>query len=220
MNRRNLGVWDEAFKKENVAAEAVEKHRMEVDAWLDQKTADCCWVENKEISVANSERQMGTPVHTNKLILELNKLIPNIKFYPSKFTDPRTGKVRDTMQVCQVRNYGIGSFEPATGVWATGVKQAVVGYIEPVIMPEYSIMSVKEERIATKERNPQHGAMQTRKVPWNEDARGWRSFLAMLVKSELLTPTQADRLVTKFGGTADRLSWQQKLGKTQEATAF
>jgi len=138
---------------------------------------------DKDLSIANSERQMGKPYLASYFISMLKKLIPEISVEPF----PESS--------CAAR---IFLLEP------TG-KKKVFCYCSWPIMPEWAIVIPWYEEFPTMHQHiePDTPLFETLQSSGFESVRGWRTILIKLILSKRLTIQAAESMF----GIGQRPSW-------------
>lgn len=196
---------------------AVEKHREDVKQWVMQQVAHAVYLEDTDLSPANSDRQLGRPMFANELEVRLKKLSSNFLAETNPFNASK-----------KALYYAY----PGKG------KVFVCAY-ENGVMPEHSIMKVKEEEVWDVEQThidrkdlPKHEyqrgvgfrfdptaprpGFKKVKLPWGEQKRGWRTVLLKIVIGGLATITDVERIF----GTDDRAEWAGHTGKKPVTTPW
>jgi hypothetical protein len=205
--RRNLGVWDEEFRGEDRQQTLFDRTRHQQDQWIQSAVKDEVYVNEKSTSVANIDRQLGRPMTFQVFKGLVERANSRLKVEPH----PWCHKV----VVYELKNMPPDHFDPVTKLFGglQKVTRMVVGGDHSPLLPEWSVMSTREEKVPAKSR---YEPMKTVMVPNFQIARGWRAGLALLVQGELMTREVALRAADKYG-SEDRLSWQAATGGTAKA---
>jgi hypothetical protein len=193
----------------NKAIETGEAHREQTNRWVAQQLAHSVYVSDKTISVANEERQMGKPLGAAEFKTIIEKLHPKLKVEHHPYSD----------DVCVyfLRRGEPWEFDPKTNVFG-GEQKVFVTAVRDTVIPEWSIMSVKQVKEYDDSRHISPGQLGYRwiTVPERELTRGWRAVLAKLLNSEIVSLDQVNRVKDKYG-SADRESWAANTGQLSNA---
>lgn len=190
---------------------AREKHEQQVRDWIREQQNNVVVINDFDLSPANAERQVGQAMFANKMEERLKRLNANLLFEVNPFNSGKKAL------------YHIQS----------GQKIFICAY-ENGVMPEHSIMSVKEQedihtdfvgakrhinrkdlpgyKISDGDVTWEGGVtpgFHKRQVIWHEAIRGWRTVLIKLVQHKLASPAQVEALF----GIDGRPEWASKMGK-------
>ena len=210
-------VFDSQTIEKQKRKAAQEKHQADVRKWVLDQVAHAVYLEDNNLSPANADRQIGQPMFANDLEVRLKKLNPNLYFESNPFNKSK--------KACYLLQPGAG-------------KVFVCAY-ENGVMPEHSIMKVKEEEVwdvdqvhLNRKDMPKHEfvpgvgyqfdptaarpGFKKVKLPWGELTRGWRTVLLKIVISGLATITDVERIF----GTDNRPEWAGHTGKKPVTTPW
>lgn len=205
-NRRNLGVWDGAFQRENTAHTLADATRAASDAGIRRDIEDACYVSDKTTSVANIDRQLGKPMSG----AQFKKLVEacNVRLKLEPHPDPTI----KTWSMFEIKNVPVTFGMTGLEGGLQKIYRGAVGGFTMDMLPEWSIMGTAERKVPGFDRRDPIGTKHT--IPWRQEARGWRAALALLVVAKLVTKPQADKIVEKHGSPA-RPSWQGTVGESE-----
>lgn len=193
-----------------------EKKFDQMKKWVEEQTAHAFYVKDDDLSPANAQRQLGKQMWPVELEARLKKLNPNLHFEVNQFNPSMKA-------LFHVR--------PGEG------KVFVCAYHNS-IMPEHSIVRVKEELVQDfnfvrgdlphfhldrkdmpKVDRNEDGSVEWGEqiplgfkkvlIPWGEFRRGWRTVAIKIVEARLATPQQVENVF----GTDDRPEWASHMGK-------
>jgi len=195
-----------------------DKQREQMKAWVEHQTGNAMYLDDPLTSPANALARIGKSMKSEDMEKKLKKLNHSLHFEYNSFNSSKK-------MIYLVDRRG---------------KTPLFPY-ESGIMPERSIMNVKEEYVPVKDLfdNPKfvmdrkdlgpqklvpgkgfvaaegtkNPYMERVLIPWSEKIRGWRTVLIKLVISGAITPHQAE---TSFGA-ADNREWQNSLGKAKHS---
>ena len=174
-----------------------------INKWIKEQEAMAVYVKHDDLSPCNVEKQMGQKLWPHEFDLRLKKLNPSL------FSEVNTFNRNKRMLY----------------IMENGKKRGVCPF-ENTVMPEHSIVAVKEERYPDpnlprdNEGNPLYDRTEANKdpdnygwitqlIPWHEAFRGWRTVLIKLVKEGIATPTQIETIF----GSSDTTGWAYAMGK-------
>ena len=182
-----------------------EEIKYKTDEWIKQQEALAIYVKHDELSPCNVEKQMGQKMWPHEFESKLKKLNPSL------FSEVNTFNKNKRMLY----------------IMENGVKKGICPF-ENTIMPEHSIVAVKEERYPDpnlyrdNEGNPIYDRTEANKdpdnygwithlIPWHEAFRGWRTVLIKLVKEGIASPSQIEQVF----GSSDTTGWAYAMGKRE-----
>lgn len=184
----------------------VERHREQASAYVEQELAHCYLVDDKKVSIANSERQMGRALAPIEFIKFVEAANPKLRVQPHPWRP-------DKLCIYQFKQMPSDYYDEVSGTFG-GEQKVFIAATENGIMPEWSIMGTREVEVPTNEfrLSSNRPAMKKVRRPWREERRGWRSALALLVLGDLLPAHKVERFVAQHG-SQDREAWKLLMGK-------
>ncbi len=201
-------------------ARAQEEAEAKLRGWVADQLSNAVYVQDNDVSPANFERQLGKVMPSPEMEKRLEKLSTSLVFEHNPFN-------RSKKAVYVVRR---------------GEGKVYICAYENGIMPEHSVMRVKEEitrdydavgvgptgrkldrkdlpkytevdgKITFEEEELLPGFKKTL-IPYGEYKRGWRTVLVKLVEAKVLTPTQVESIF----GADNRPEWASHMGKQAHA---
>lgn len=206
-------IVDSANAPRLVAGNKRESHTDQIRTWVAEQTANAVYLKDNDLSPANADRQIGQKMFASELELRLKKLSPNLLFEVNPFNATKKA-------LYHVRR---------------GEGKVFICAYENGVMPEHSIMKVKEELVRdlsvgvpgaplNRKDLPKHefvpgngfvfddtvAPLGFKKVliPWGEYIRGWRTVTIRLVEQKIVTPTQVENIF----GADNRPEWARHMG--------
>lgn len=189
-------ILDEGKQRAHGKAQVIERTREITISGADNEGRDRAWVDDKENSVSNVERQTGRKLTVEQFMTKVNKLNKDIFFKPhwAKHSNLDNSFVRLNRDKGTL-NLRVGDREvqlfPCEGDW----------------MPEWSIMA--EKTIKMPDRDNPDGPWKEVKIPNYVSKRGWRECLILLIQKGLLGLDAVERSF----GVGNRPSWKVLTGK-------
>lgn len=189
-------ILDEGKQREQRRKAVIERTREITISGADNEGRDRAWVEDRENSVSNAERQTGRKLTVEQFMEKVNKLNRDIVFKPHWAKDSKLNNSFVRLN----RNKGALYLRVAD-------KEVQLFPCEGDWMPEWSIFTEKTIRMPDRA-NPD-GPWKEVQIPNYVDKRGWRECLMMLIQKGLLGLEAVERSF----GAGNRPSWKVLTGK-------
>ncbi len=189
--------------------EVAEKHLYDSRAYIKQQLENAVYLNSNNTNPCLVEKQLGNSLTPEQFGAKLKKLNPSLKIETHP-TNPS--------KICIYYN--------------NGTTREYITVCENILIPEHSIMCVKEEEVPdtdimrkrtiggvtvnhidkrdlVSQNNGCAPGFKKVKIPWSEARRGWRTVLCKIIDHGYVTPTDVEIVF----GSDNTPQWKRQMGK-------